>query len=133
MTGTIINAAYQVHKAVGPGLLESVYDACLAAELRHQEIDFLRQVEIPIFYRDIELLSGLRLDFLIFERVVVELKAVEIVLPVHKAQLLSYIRLANKPVGLLINFNVAVLREGVSRIINPSHPDVRSLASPQPD
>lgn len=116
-----------MHKAIGPGLLESVYEACFAAELRYKGIEFQRQVGIDIRYRDVELECGLRLDFLIEELIIVELKAVEVILPVHAAQLASYLRLANKPLGLLINFNVPLLREGVKRVINPNYSGPLSL------
>jgi len=127
LSGRIVNAAFQVHKAIGPGLLESVYEACLAAELRYQGIEFQRQVGIDVRYRDINLESGLRLDFLIGGLIVVELKAVELVLPVHSAQLASYLRLANKQLGLLINFNFPVIREGITRIVNPQYSASLSL------
>ncbi|HVT10793.1 MAG TPA: GxxExxY protein [Fimbriimonadaceae bacterium] len=131
-TGAILSAAINVHRELGPGLLESVYEVCLTAEFRHLGIEFQRQVDVPVTYRDAYVATGLRLDFLIFDEIIVELKAVEIVLAVHKAQLLSYLRLTNKPVGLLINFNVPALRQGVSRIINPAHPSIRASVPPLP-
>lgn len=129
LTGHIVDAAFQVHSALGPGLLESVYEVCFAAELKHQGILFERQFALPIEYRDVALECGLRLDFLVGDLVVVELKAVEYLLDLHKAQTLSYMRLCRKPVGLLINFNVTVLRDGVKRIINPDHLRLCSSAS----
>ncbi|MFI5386098.1 MAG: GxxExxY protein [Fimbriimonadales bacterium] len=121
LSGRLVDAALQVHSAIGPGLLESIYESCLAAELDYQRISFARQVGIDIRYREIELESGLRLDFLVQEAIVLELKAVEVLLPVHAAQLASYLRLANLPRGLLINFNVPLIRDGIKRIINPSY------------
>jgi GxxExxY protein len=107
--------------------MERVYEACLAAEFAYQGLEFVRQPTFPITYRDVLLEEGLRLDFIVASTVLVELKAVETVLPVHEAQVLSYLRLTGLPVGLLINFNVPVLREGVKRIINPER--LRSSAS----
>lgn len=119
LTGLIVDASLAVHRELGPGLLESVYETCLAAELKHRGVSFHRQVGIDIEYRDVILESGLRLDLLVGGRVVVELKAVEGLLPVHHAQLLSYLRLSRRPVGLLINFNVPIIRDGIVRIVNP--------------
>lgn len=121
LSGRLVDAAFQVHSTVGPGLLESVYEACLSAELRHQRIPFARQVGIDFRYRDVEIESGLRLDFIVDSHIIVELKAVEGLLPVHVAQLASYLRLSNKPLGLLINFNVPQIRDGIKRIINPDY------------
>lgn len=114
----VIGVAIAVHKALGPGLLESAYQACLAHEMKCRAIKFDREVALPIIYRDVRLDCGYRLDFVVEEAVVVELKSVEKVLPIHKAQLLSYLRLANHKLGLLINFNVQLLTKGVTRIIN---------------
>lgn len=125
LTGRIIGACIEVHRALGPGLLESVYELCAAEEFAHQGIPFDRQLSMGIQYRDLFLDSGLRLDFLVNNTVVLELKAAEQILPVHKAQVLSYLKLANKPVGLLVNFNVAALKSGIHRIINPDHPLIR--------
>jgi GxxExxY protein len=132
LSGRLVDAAFQVHKALGPGLLESVYESCYAAELRHQQIGFARQVGIDITYGDVELESGLRLDFLVEDMIVVELKAVESQLPVHYSQLASYLRLANRPLGLLINFNVPLLREGVKRVINPNYSGSLRLCVEEP-
>ena len=117
LTGEIVDAAYKVHSALGPGLLESVYEICLAYELEKRGLEVARQVEMPVEYDGRRLDSGLRLDLLVAETVVVELKAVEHVLPVHKAQLLSYLRLADKPVGLLINFHVPLIKDGIQRMV----------------
>jgi GxxExxY protein len=101
-----------VHRELGPGLLESAYEACLVKELLDRKIRVIRQVQLPISY------GGFRIDLLVEDLVIVELKCVEHVLPVHKAQLLSYLRLGKKPLGLLINFNVPLLKDGISRIVN---------------
>jgi GxxExxY protein len=120
LSGQVVDAAFQVHRELGPGLLEAVYELCFAAELKHRRIQFVRQAPVKIVYRDVVLDAGLRLDFLIEDILLVELKAVEILHPVHSAQVLSYLRLSNKPVGLLINFNVIRIRDGIERIINPN-------------
>lgn len=114
----IIQSAIQVQRALGPGLLEGVYRACIKHELRKRRLAFIAEKLVPICY-DGELLDdAYRLDLLIEDQIVVEVKAVEIVLPVHAAQLLSYLRLTDKPLGLLINFNVPLLTDGVTRRIN---------------
>lgn len=119
-TRRIIGAAIEVHKSLGPGLLESAYELCLAREFDHQCIAYQRQVELPICYRDLRLDAGYRLDFVVEDQVIVELKSVERIMPIHEAQLVTYLRLADKRVGLLINFNVPVLRRGiVRRVLSP--------------
>ena len=115
---TIIGAAIKVHSAVGPGLLESAYETCLVYELEKQKLTVTRQVLIPIRYEDLTVDNGYRIDLLVGERVVVELKAVETILPVHRAQLLSYLRLGGFKLGYLLNFHVAHLRDGIVRIVN---------------
>lgn len=115
LTGQIIGAAIEVHRALGPGLLESAYQACLARELSLRGIAFEREKPLPVEYKGLELDCGYRLDFLVEDRVVLELKAVDRLLPVHEAQLLTYLKLTGCRVGLLINFNVAVLKEGIVR------------------
>jgi GxxExxY protein len=115
LTGQIIAASMEVHRALGPGLLESVYQACLARELQLRNVDFVQQIELPVAYKDVRLDCGYRIDMVVGNRVVVELKSVQDVLPVHEAQLLTYMRLTNIHVGLLINFNVAVLKKGIKR------------------
>ena len=114
----IIAAAIEVHKALGPGLLESVYRACMVCELESAGIAVITEQIVPIYYKDIVLECGYRLDLLVENKIVVELKSVESVLPVHAAQILSYLRLTNKPLGLLINFNVSYLKQGIHRVIN---------------
>jgi len=114
----IVDAAYHVHRALGPGLLESVYEVCLAHELVKRNVQVERQVGLPIVYDNVRLEAGLRLDMLVDKRVVVELKAVEILLPVHKAQVLGYLKLSGYRLGLLINFNVVLIRDGIKRVVN---------------
>jgi GxxExxY protein len=115
---SIIGAAIKVHSAVGPGLLESAYETCLLYELEKQNLPVKRQVLIPIRYEDLTIDNGYRIDLLVGERVVVELKAVETVLPVHRAQLLSYLRLGGFKLGYLLNFHVVHMRDGIARIVN---------------
>ena len=114
----IIGTAIKVHSAVGPGLLESAYETCLHYELEKQKLPVRKQVSIPIRYEDLTVDNGYRIDLLIGERVVVELKAVEAILPVHRAQLLSYLRLGGFKLGYLLNFNLAHMRDGIVRIVN---------------
>ena len=114
----VIGAAIKVHSAVGPGLLESAYETCLAYELEQQKLPVRRQFLIPIRYEDLTIDNGYRVDLLVGERVVVELKAVETILSVHRAQLLSYLRLGGFRLGYLLNFNVAHMRDGIARIVN---------------
>jgi GxxExxY protein len=117
LTDKIIGAAIEVHKALGPGLLESAYEECLAHELSFAGIPFERQVPLPITYRSNQLDCGYRLDFLVERTVVLELKALESLQPIHEAQLLTYLKLGGWPVGLLINFNVPVLKKGIKRMV----------------
>ncbi len=115
----VLDAAFAVHTALGPGLLESAYEACLADELSLRCIPFQRQVPMPLVYRDKQLADvGYRLDFLMAAELVVEVKAIEAVAPVHHAQLLSYLRLSGRRLGLLINFNTPSLRDGIWRKVN---------------
>jgi GxxExxY protein len=112
----IVDAASRVHSALGPGLLESVYETCLVHELTKRGLRVARQVSLPVVYDTIRLDAGLRLDLLVEDCVIVELKAVETLLPVHHAQVLSYLKLSGKRLGLLINFNVPLIRDGIRRI-----------------
>src|SRR6185437_6882223 len=114
----IINAALKVHSAVGPGLLESAYDACLLYELEKRELRVRRQVLVPLRYEDLTVDSGYRADLVVEDRVVIELKTVETFLPVHRSQLLSYLRLGGFKLGYLLNFHVAHLRDGIVRMAN---------------
>lgn len=115
LTKEIIGAAIEVHKALGPGLLESAYEACLCREMELREISFERQVHLPLNYKGMDIDCGYRMDLVVADAVVVELKCVEKLMPVHEAQLLSYLRISGKRVGLLFNFNVTYLREGMIR------------------
>jgi GxxExxY protein len=114
----IIAAAIEIHRAVGPGLLESTYRKCMVYELAAARLRVIVEKVVPVNYKSLVLDAGYRLDLLIQDTIIVELKAVELVLPVHRQQLLTYLRHTRKPLGLLINFNVAVLKEGVVRIKN---------------
>ncbi len=117
LTGKIIGAAVEVHKALGLGLLESAYELCLCHELSRQELPFERQVDLPVTYKGLQLDAGYRIDVVIDKAVVVEVKSVEKVLPVHEAQLLTYMKLGGFKVGLLIDFNEPKLVQGVVRRI----------------
>jgi len=117
VTGKVMDSAYAVHSTLGPGLIESVYESCLIHELGQRGVRFERQKTIPIQYKDVPLNDVLRIDLLIEGEVVVELKAVEKLLPVHKAQLLTYLKLVKSRVGLLINFNVPLIKDGVERVV----------------
>jgi GxxExxY protein len=114
----IIAAAMKVHSVAGPGLLESAYETCLAYELEKRYLPVRRQASIPIRYEGLTIDNGYRVDIVVGDRVVVELKAVETILPVHKAQLLSYLRLGGFKLGYLLNFHVAHLRDGIVRMVN---------------
>jgi len=112
----IVDAAFAVHSALGPGLLESVYESCLAYELNERGLKVVRQATLPVVYRDLRTDAGLRLDLVVGDRVVVEVKAVEDLLPVHKAQVLTYLKLGGFRLGLLINFNVLRIKDGIERL-----------------
>ncbi len=118
VTQAIIGAAIEVHRHLGPGLLESVYEAALAYELASHGLGVERQRPVPIAYKGLKFDEGFRLDLLVAERVIVELKTVDAILPVHEAQLLSYLKLTRLKVGLLINFKVPVLKSGLRRLVN---------------
>ena len=118
VTGEVIAAAIEVHRVLGPGLLESAYSPCLQYELSVRKLRFVTQQRLPIVYKDIILDASYRLDFVVEDLVIVELKYVAAVLPVHEAQLLTYLGLSGHPVGLLINFNVPKLVSGVKRVIS---------------
>jgi len=118
VSGQVVDAAMKVHSALGPGLLESAYEACLAHELRGRNFRVRTQVELPIHYDGVLIDIGYRIDMLVEDAVVVELKAVERLMPIHEAQLLSYLKLGGQKVGLLINFNVLHLRDGLKRMVN---------------
>jgi len=117
ITRAIIGAAIEVHKRLGPGLLESAYEECLLHELRTRNLSVERQKGLPVIYKEVKLDCGYRLDLLVEGRVVVELKSVENLAPIHEAIILTYLRLSGQRTGLLINFNVTVLKDGVRRFI----------------
>ena len=114
----IIGSAIRVHTKIGPGLLESAYELCLSHELSRQGLAIRAQVGIPVRYDDLVIEIGYRIDLLVNDRVVVELKSVEAILPVHRGQLLSYLRLGGFKLGYLLNFNVAYMRDGITRLVN---------------
>ncbi len=117
LTHAIIGAAIEVHRVLGPGLLESAYEECLARELTLRNIKFERQKPLPVVYKEVKLDCGYRLDFLVEGRVVLELKAVESLAPIHEAIVLTYLRLSGCKIGLLINFHVELLKNGIRRFV----------------
>jgi GxxExxY protein len=114
----VVDAAFHIHKALGPGLLETVYEVVLARELEKRGLRVVRQEPVPIILGDLNFDEGFRADLIVENKVIVELKSVEQLAPVHKKQLLTYLRLADKRLGLLINFGSAVIKDGISRIVN---------------
>ena len=114
----IVDAAYKIHTTFGPGLLESAYEAVLAYELRKRELKVDTQEPIPIIYEGVRLKEGFRADMIVEDKVIVELKSLETVHPIHKKQLLTHLRLANKRLGLLINFGALLIKDGISRVVN---------------
>ncbi len=117
LTYAVIGAAVEVHKHLGPGLLESAYEECLCHELTLRGLRFQRQVQLPVLYKGIRIQPGYRMDLVVEEKLIVEIKAVERLEPVHEAQLLTYLRLSGLNVGLLINFHVPVLKDGIKRFV----------------
>jgi GxxExxY protein len=128
ITEKIIGGAIEVHRALGPGLLESTYEACLVFELAQRDLKVERQKPLPVVYKGVTLDCGYRIDLLVEDAVIVEIKAVDSLTPVHEAQLLSYLKLSSCKVGLLVNFNVKVLKAGIRRLVS-NYPD--SLRSPR--
>jgi GxxExxY protein len=118
LTGTIIGAAIEVHRHLGPGLLESAYEACLAFELADRGLRVERQKPLPLMYRGVAVDCGYRIDLLVEDRVIIELKSIDELLPIHSAQIQSYLRLSGLTVSLLINFNVKLLTQGLRRVVN---------------
>jgi len=114
----IVDSALKIHKAFGPGLLESVYETVLASELRKRGLDVVRQQGIPLVYDGVDLEIGFRADLIVEGLVIVEVKSVEAIAPVHKMQLLTYLGLAGKELGLMVNFNVPLIRDGITRVVN---------------
>jgi GxxExxY protein len=117
ITERIIGCAIEVHRSLGPGLLESVYEECLAFELQDSGLRIERQKPVPVVYKNIKLDCGYRIDILVEKSVIIELKSTDSIIPVHEAQILTYMKLANKNIGLLINFNVTLLKNGLKRYI----------------
>ena len=118
ISGKIIGAAIEVHRYLGPGLLESAYEECLCRELELRGINFERQVPLPLNYKGLKLDCGYRLDLLVEDKVIVELKTVEAIAPIHEAQMLTYLKLRDVQLGLIINFNARLLVEGIRRLVN---------------
>jgi len=118
ISGKIIGAAIEVHKKLGPGLLESAYEECLCCEMQLRGIEFKRQVPLPVNYKGVVLDCSYRLDLLVEDKVIVELKSIEGLEPIHEAQMLTYLKLRNAWLGLIINFNVIMLKDGVRRLVN---------------
>ena len=114
----ILDACITVHKEMGPGLLESIYVICLVSELRTRGIRVATEVFIPLFYKGVELSKDFRIDVLVEDEIIIEVKAVEVLLPVHEAQIISYLKLANKRLGFLVKFNVPLLKDGFRRFVN---------------
>ena len=114
----IVDAIFQVHKEIGPGLLESVYELSLLQEFHLRNIKAKSQVSIPLLYKGVKLSKDFKIDILVDEEIIIELKAVEVLLPVHKAQIISYLKLADKRIGFLVNFNVPLIKQGIQRIVN---------------
>ena len=117
LSRSVIGCALEVHRNLGPGLLESTYRQCLACELSHAGVLFQMEVPLPVRYKDILLDCGYRIDLLVRGELIVEIKSVEALLPIHQAQILTYMRLVNVPIGLLINFNVTRLQTGIKRFV----------------
>ncbi len=117
MTGQLIGFAIEVHRVLGPGLLESAYEECLCYEISRNNLAFRRQVPLPVAYKDVKLDCGYRMDIVVDGKVIIELKTVERILPVHEAQLMTYLKLSGLRRGLLLNFSCAVLKDGIRRIV----------------
>lgn len=117
-SGQVVDSALAVHSALGPGLLESTYQACLAYELRKRGLTVREEVALPVIYDTKRLEIGYRIDLLVQDMVVVEIKSIEAIAPIHRAQLLSYLKLSGKPLGLLLNFNVTLMKQGIVRMRN---------------
>jgi len=114
----ILDAAFKIHRTLGPGLLESVYQATLDFELQRRGLHVVQQVGLPVYYEDIKLELGFRVDLIVGDKVIIEIKSVEALAPVHRKQLLTYLRLMNLRLGLLLNFNVELMKNGIQRVVN---------------
>jgi GxxExxY protein len=124
LSGKILDSAIEVHRTLGPGLLESVYECCLVKELTLKKLYVKRQVPVPIVYKDELLTKEFFIDILVENEIIVELKTVENLLPIHEAQLLTYLKLANKKLGILINFNEVLIKNGFKRLLNGKLPEL---------
>ena len=118
LTGAIIGAAIEVHRNLGPGLLESAYESCLMWELRQKNLKVEPQVPVPIRYKGLQLDAGYRIDLLVQEKIIVELKAIDKIQPIHTAQVLTYLKMTELKMALILNFNVELMRSGIKRIVN---------------
>ena len=118
LSHAIIGAAIEIHRSLGPGLLEAVYKECLAREFALRIIPFERQKPIPLVYKDLKLECGYRLDFLVSRRIVVEIKSIEAIAPIHESVMFTYVKLSGSSLGLLINFNVELIKDGITRVVN---------------
>lgn len=131
LTDCIIGKCIEIHRELGPGLLESTYEECLCHELAISGLKFERQKPLPVRYKNVKLDCGYRIDLIVEEKVIVELKTVDQLIPLHEAQLLTYLKLSNVPVGLLINFNVSILKHGIKRLVNNLSENLRASAPPR--
>ena len=118
----ILDAAFKIHRILGPGLLESVYQATLDFELQKRGLEVTQQVGLPVYYEEIKLELGFRVDLIVADKVIIEIKSVEALAPVHRKQLLTYLRLMNLRLGLLLNFNVELMKHGIQRVVNGLEP-----------
>jgi GxxExxY protein len=114
----VVDAAFKIHTTLGPGLLESVYESTLEYELRKRGLSVRRQISLPVYYEGLKLELGYRVDLIVGDKVIIEIKSIEALAPIHKRQLLTYLRLANMRLGLLINFNVERVKDGIQRVVN---------------
>ncbi len=131
LTEQIIGSAIEVHKILGPGLMESAYEACLCYELAKRNLQFEQQVPLPVKYKEVNLDCGYRIDVIVEKTVIVEIKSVAALEPIHKAQVITYLKLGNWKIGLLINFNVLRLTDGIQRIVlGLDSPDVNTIKKP---
>ena len=118
IAAAVVDAAFKIHTTLGPGLLESVYESTLEYELQKRGLSVLRQIGLPVYYEGLKLELGYRVDLIVGDKVIIEIKSIEALAPIHKRQLLTYLRLANMRLGLLINFNVERIKDGIQRVVN---------------
>ena len=118
IAAAVVDAAFKIHTTLGPGLLESVYESTLEYELRKRGLSVRRQISLPVYYEGLKLELGYRVDLIVGDKVIIEIKSIEALAPIHKRQLLTYLRLANMRLGLLINFNVERIKDGIQRVVN---------------